>query len=181
MPRPVDKSNDPKTAFQIVGGEPHSWFMAARQLKKSADLIGNALKEVCSAYPDDRAPYEQLAVFKGYMLLAGLAMENLLKGILAGRDQKIVTPTALNKRFKTHRLCSLALQVLQDLTEHDQDLLKRLTDFVSWAGRYPIALREHENVHPAFVTTDPERIDRLFDRFATILQQENPASSVQYL
>lgn len=43
----------------------------------------------------------------------------------------------LIRAWKSHNLIQLAREV-RELTEDEQDLLERLTIFVTWAGRYPM-------------------------------------------
>jgi hypothetical protein len=168
-----------KSAYELTGQEPHAWLMEATQLKRAADLVRQELMKVFAAFPQgftahSRPPFEDISLFKSYMLLSGLALENLAKGILIGRNSTVVTPETFT--LKGHNLLWLARQVAAPLSEHELDLLARLTAFVEWAGRYPIHLRAAENVHPSFVRTDPEHIDRLFAGFVAILKGEHPES-----
>jgi hypothetical protein len=119
------------------------------------------------------------------MLLSGLAIENLVKGILVGRNPEVVSPDKfdLNQLAGSkggHGLLKLAQQASPALSHDEVDILGRLETFVIWAGRYPIHLRSAETVHPAFISTDPALVDRLFAKFITILEQENPAPTVGY-
>jgi len=71
--------------------------MEATLLKRAADLVRPVLTKVFTAFPDGftahrRPPFEDIALSGSYMLLSGLALENLTKGILVGRDPGLVTP-----------------------------------------------------------------------------------------
>jgi hypothetical protein len=67
----VPDPEETKGPFEIVAQSPHSWLMAATQLKRAADLVRQELRKVLAVYPDGRARYEDLALFKSYMLLSG--------------------------------------------------------------------------------------------------------------
>jgi hypothetical protein len=140
--------------------------------------------KVFTSFPDGftahrRPPFEDIALFKSYMLLSGLALENLTKGIIVGRKPGVVTPDTFN--LKEHNLLKLAQQVARPFSKNERDILDRLTAFVMWAGRYPIPLRATDNDHPLFKRTDPELIDHLFIKFATILDREHPTSTFKFV
>jgi hypothetical protein len=67
------------------------------------------------------------------------------------------------------------------LSKHELDILDRLTEFVKWAGRYPIHLHAAGNIHPSFdPSTDPGLVDQLFAKFVDLLERENPTSNVKF-
>ncbi len=183
---PVSDSDDTKSTFEIIARSPHAWLMAAKQLKRAADLIRQELTKVLAVYPRRRAHYEDLARFKSYRLLSGLAIENLVKGILGGRNPGVVSPDKFDlSRIACskggHDLLKLAQQAAPTLSDDERDILARLATFVIWAGKYPIHLRSTETVHPSFVSTDPELVDKLFTKFVAILEQENPTPDVGFV
>jgi hypothetical protein len=166
---------DNKSTFEIVGQEPHAWLMEATQLKRAADLVGQELAKKLAVSPYGRPRYEDIVLFKSYMLLSGLALENLAKGIIVGRNPGVVTPDTFN--LKGHNLLQLAQQAALPFSDAERDILDRLTAFVVWAGKYPIHLQATKNVHPPFMHTDLELIDRLFVKFGAILEGEHPTST----
>src|SRR5215211_6633807 len=163
-------AEDAKSSFESIGQSPHVWLSSATQLKRAADLVREELKKILSVYPRGRVHYEDLVLFNSYMLLAGLALENLTKGILIGRNPNIVSPLNLNLKLLGnskggHDLSKLAQQAATNLSQIEMDLIDRLVAFVVWAGKYPIHLRANETNHPSFKTTDPELIDKVFEKF----------------
>jgi hypothetical protein len=178
-------ADDAKTTFELIGQSPHVWLSSATQLKRAADLVREELKKILSVYPRGRARYEDLVLFNSYMLLAGLALENLTKGILIGRNPNIVSRVNLDLKLLGnskggHDLSKLAQQAATNLSPIEIDLIDRLVAFVVWAGKYPIHLRANETNHPTFKTTDPELIDKVFEKFATILKDANPNPTVGF-
>lgn len=84
-----------------------------------------------------------------FMFLAGLGVECLLKAIRILQFQSAGKPLttknnrgrlALTKELKTHDLLSLAHAAGIVLGPEEVTLLERLTDFVEWAGRYPVGV-----------------------------------------
>jgi len=178
--------DDTKSTFEILGQSPHVWLSSATQLKRAADLVREELKKILSVYPRGRARFEDLQLFNSYMLLAGLALENLTKGILIGRNPSIVSSVNLDLKLLVntkggHDLFRLAQQAAPNLSPIEMNLVERLVVFVVWAGKYPIHIRASETNHPTFKTTDPELIDKVFEKFVAILKAENPQSTVGFV
>jgi hypothetical protein len=71
-----------------------------------------------------------------YHLLCGLALEVLLKGVLALRREQ---PPA------THDLCVLADRVAIELSANERELLRYYSTTISWAGRYPLPKKPTED------------------------------------
>jgi hypothetical protein len=154
----------------------------SNQLKRAADLVSAELKRMLKIYPNNRPCYQDLALFYSYMLLAGLSLESLTKGIFIGRHPEVVGPDSLDlnsvvKGNGGHDLPSLLRQV--DTPSQDElELAARLSKFVKWAGRYPISLKAKDSVYPSFGTSDFDAIEGLFQRLVHVLHKENPESTV---
>lgn len=84
-------------------------------------------------------------------MLAGMAIENMLKGlILQGTARDARLELMSKKKLITHDLVTLATRAGVELADFEQELLARLSRFIVWAGRYPVAL----------TATDTENADR---------------------
>jgi hypothetical protein len=83
-----------------------------------------------------------------FLLLAGYAIENLLKAVhvrrkvLAG-ELVVDADGALIGISMTHNLSELARRVfgVGELSEGEQQILRRLSLIATWSGRYPVARR----------------------------------------
>ena len=64
-----------------------------------------------------------------YLMLCGMSLEMLFKGVLAARRQKIPN---------THRLLDLAHKVRMVTQPSTQTYLEVLTHSIIWSGRYPV-------------------------------------------
>lgn len=69
------------------------------------------------------------------LMLVGYSLEICLKGLLI-LSKGVDIYTREEKRFQHHKLERLAEQV-PNLTEKDKAILRALTHFTEWAGRYP--------------------------------------------
>lgn len=74
------------------------------------------------------------------MLLYGLALENLLKGLLVAQGVDATSAGALNNRLKTHNLASLWKQAGLPLNDSREDALKNLHWSIE-AGKCPVGTK----------------------------------------
>jgi hypothetical protein len=78
-------------------------------------------------------------------MLFGFALENLAKGIIVGRDPKVVTRRKW--LVKEHDIAKLFAKANIPLTGDECELLDRTSRLTIWKGRYPIPL-EFDQVDP---------------------------------
>lgn len=120
-----------------------------------------------------------------FMFLAGLGVECMLKAIRILQFQSAGTPLATkNKRgslalareLKTHDLLGLAEAAGIALDPQEVTLLERLTDFVEWAGRYPVGVAADQTSKGAgaYHPTDREAVFTLVARLKLIGDELDP-------
>jgi|GEM_PF-2822761 len=168
--------------FESVCKDAQRWLAQANQLKMSADVIEVELQDVML-----RIRFEQgldqpfLAFLKSFMLLTGMAIENLIKGILVGRNPSIGSREVkrlLGKKKGGHCISEGAKKVINP-SKSEYELLRGLEEYLVWAGRYQMPLKSEdfldsqrpENIL-GFSWADFELIDTLFDRLAEVLDNE---------
>jgi hypothetical protein len=181
----MSQKHEAEKLFELVGQDAQMWLEQAIQLKISADVILVELEKVLplsQVLPGVRV--KKLAYIHSFMLLTGLAFENLIKGILIGRDKTVVDQQKINSRLWNvrggHGIAELAKRVAS-VTSDESDLLRRLEEYLFWAGRYPLPLNSDvyfkgQN-HLTFKTTDIALINQLFQKFEEILKKEWEASA----
>lgn len=194
-----DKSKDEieeywKKQYIRIAEWPMSWNEKANSLKLASDLLYAEYKKEIKPYNEGKEPSDYMFIVNGlitvYMMLTGYAFECLLKGIYSNYGSIIDDSGNLNKWWKAHGHClSAIVEKINDLAKHEiiklsekeYFLLKRLYEFIVWAGRYPIPTDYKDKMPvelqngsgaPLYFTTnkDKQRIDELFDRLATILE-----------
>jgi hypothetical protein len=97
-----------------------------------------------------------------FMLLAGLAVENLLKAIWVkqhpGDDVLFESDSdgkrRLSRKLTHHRLGDLAQAVGFSPTAEERGLFQRLQHHVEWAGKYPVGTDHFLPLHKG-ITQDP--------------------------
>jgi hypothetical protein len=163
---------DTENLFKRIREDSQSWLAQAKQLRLSADVIFVEWGKIIQSPPSNPGVQEKmLAYSQGLMLLTGFAFENLLKGILYGRDSS----SKLTSSNGGHGIVQMAKGVVS-LASEELDLLGRLEIYLVWAGRYRIPMKSdkfHESQGKVSITTNDSRIiDQLFRKLEQILQKE---------
>jgi hypothetical protein len=120
-----------------------------------------------------------------FMFLAGLGVECLLKAIrilqfraagkpLTNRNNR--ASSALARELKTHDLLALARAAAIPITRDEEVLLERLTDFVEWAGRYPVGVAADRTVNRAgaYYPSDRDAVFALVGRLKEKCNELDP-------
>lgn len=133
--------------FEFGGLIPDRWISQARRLRASADLLYGAYLKDLRMFGKVRkvSSLKSLEHVMPATLLYGFALENLLKAILVQNDQSRVR----NGRLAPwpgggHDLPALAREAEVALDPVETDVLNRLSQFIKWAGRYPIPKKATE-------------------------------------
>jgi hypothetical protein len=109
------------------------------------------------------------------LLLAGYAIENLLKGIIFSQKPELLSENLeLNRRFTRHELDKLYrdagfVNALEEIDSETRKLLDGLTQIVVWQGRYLFPLEFKEFIDKKPMPCDsPEEIERLKALYAKL-------------
>jgi hypothetical protein len=131
--------------FELMGNHAGFWLGTAKKLRRSADIVFDA-------YAADLEKLHQGVSTEGLqnlhnlelagcaMMLYGLGIENLAKGLIVVRGGSAAVNNGKLREWPgpSHSLKTLLNNTGVQLSEQEQDLVTRLTAFVLWAGRYPI-------------------------------------------
>ena len=101
-----------------------------------------------------------------FFLLAGLAVENLLKALIVKRMQAENRPVTEGNVLKLergrHNLLALSGRAQITLSSEEREVLARLSTFVRWAGRYPVPIRKTETTQSRITRSDDFARIKLF-------------------
>ncbi len=157
---------------------PDNWRDCANELRDSAELLwndkGNKIHiktEHLTIIENGRLiPKSESKEFysgsRSYFLLAGFALENLLKGYLVACDSSLITNGSLHRKIKTHKISQLINEIGDfELGENESEFCVLAEQAIPYWGRYPIPLAFNEIV-PEVGLTDELRQGFLstFDR-----------------
>ena len=119
------------------------WFAQAFQLYDASKALFNSMVS--------RESSENLRVgaHKGSAFLLGISIENALKGVLAHRGQLVIENDRLkpNKSFPNctaHDLFALMTLLNINVNNDEAELLKRLSIYTIWAGKYGTPLSKND-------------------------------------
>lgn len=175
---------------QATAANPDGWGFVAETLKTGADELlavhQRSLEEWRQLFAQARpeSPAETFAEIQlgpflvpVYLMLAGLALENLAKAIGVSRKPELAEPNSQGKIANLgHIRRSLFARLEIDLADDEAELVDRLEPFVRWAGRYPTPLSAQElaGQRSFVIPCDPAAIDALFARLQAELQAVRP-------
>jgi hypothetical protein len=155
--------------FQSIGQSPLLWAYQAQNLRRVADkafeLAKDDLKNNVIAW---------LRVDLIYKFLAGMALENLLKGIMIVDDADLVMKRSLSKDISHHKIWttyadSRLRAVKQQLTQKQRMFLEQI-ELYSWLGRYGVGTNETDYVQGILAVNDPNALKSL-DEFRSAFNE----------
>lgn len=131
----MDKATQQRE-FKFVAENPGPWLLQAYWLRHAADRVDWIKSADAGA----------LILHHVYLFLIGQATENLLKGIIIAHGKSLLGKNG-EIRFSGHNLAALAREIDSRrfaINSREWAILERLSKYVTFAGRYPIAKRpEH--------------------------------------
>lgn len=140
-PRPKNVHPMIEEQFAARALDPSGWARHARRSKRVGDLVmqrfSNASDLVIAGKVNAVDLADDLELLPHATYQYGNAIENLLKGVILKR---IVPPLSEISAVidGPHDLVELAKRAHVALSPTERDLLRRMSKFVEWAGRYPI-------------------------------------------
>lgn len=206
LPYPGPQSAEEFLAWSVADGarNPGNWIVDADALMASARLVLDGWRRARMAVfsagmtpeaAEQMRPHPELWAADVFMMLAGMALEDLLKAIIITGEPTLVRPNPsaptqmLGTSISHHDLGRLAARAGIPVNGEERAFLARLSGFVQWAGRYPLAKRL-EAMAPApssgdlRTVTDPDDVDAadaIFERTREIAweKQINEYASAQ--
>jgi len=146
--------------------KPYFWFIKAEALYEAANAFHDKYWPKERSARDTDAAYSDLYRGPVYMLLAGLALETLIKGIIVGRNPAVVGPQRLSRKLTHHNLIKLYQEAGLIESKYQNELLLRLQNYVENFGRYPVTRSKNDMKIMSNTRfsgqTDPDRVDRLW-------------------
>jgi hypothetical protein len=159
----------------VRDASPGQWLEYAEELRDNAELIWShedeslRLRVVANAEPYAVGdPFRVSGVSRTYLLLAGFALENVLKGLIVLDDPCHINTGVLSRELKSHNIEVLASKARNlILSEDENEFCSLVTAVIPYWGRYPIPL-DKNRIMPEVGMTEARRhlFLGLFDRLA---------------
>ncbi len=154
--------------------KPYFWKVKAEILYEAANAFREKYWPIQRKPEDIEAAYSDFHRGPVYMLLAGLAIETLIKGIMVGQNPRLVKSQKLSRKLTHHNLLDLYRAADMRENEPTKDLLLRLQNYVEIFGRYPVPktkkdMEKMSNTRFAG-QVDPDKVDRLWNYLVREIQ-----------
>lgn len=137
----------------VEDAAPEFWYTYAHELADAADAIFRKSKSQFVGYiyknkDGSTTQTRRPLVSRPVLLLYGLSIENLLKGLLISEKPELLQGGKLSKHLQGHDLVKLCRR-LESIQFDDSELklLELLSDVVPYHGRYPVP-RGAESIKP---------------------------------
>jgi hypothetical protein len=142
-PHKRDQWQPPKQSFSAEANSPGHWLRHAHSLKSSSDLVCAYLPKSIEDFkgPPVSPRLAFLDCAQVSQMLLGMSLEALLKGLLVASGTPVASGGLLKRELASHDLKWIAANLeyrLLILSDEDRAHLAELSEFVTWAGRYPI-------------------------------------------
>jgi hypothetical protein len=163
-PNPTDEQIDEYNKKQLFVRDalPASWLEYAEELEAAAEALwadsGNGMVLQAETQLDGSLLTSKVTAHsRSYILLASLALENILKGLIIANDPSLITSGSLAKSITSHKLIELAKKINGlVLSSEERNILQICQDAIPYWGRYPIPL-EYQGLKPAEAASDKFR------------------------
>ena len=118
----------------------------------------------------DDAWFPEAGTFLTARMLSGMAIENVLKGLILRADPTLISEKEL-KGINHHDLNSL-LQKLPEIqtTIGERQVLAELYASIKWNGRFPIPRKQIDAKSPGEIKNEIEVVGQLYNRFKELLE-----------
>jgi hypothetical protein len=182
--RSVDVDTDYGNQMLAHGGDSLMWRECALELKIAADaLLPHYFSALRERGPGREKQRRKFAFCHGYLILAGLAIENAIKGLEIEKQPSIVTKQKVPKILDEggHGIFNGLRQHLT-LDGDEIDVAARLQEFLIWAAKYPVPLTPNRlktaetNLLRSHISSDPDVIDGIFTKLLKLY----PSSASPY-
>lgn len=119
---------------------PSEWYVVADELRHSVNVLFKDRSITETIDVDGKVLLQKPTISKGYFLLAGFAIENLIKGLLITENVDLKKDGKINNSISQgHNLKSLAIKLKSiELNDLESELLDILSEAIPYWARYPV-------------------------------------------
>lgn len=134
--------------FEIQINNPEFWFAKSDQMFEASKILFAELKKrtrIREVSDNDR----KVGAHNGSLFFLGIAIENAIKGFIAHkgkmkiRNNKLIASESF-KGAKPHDLYELADKLSIEINSQEIELLKRLSVYTIWAGKYGTPINKND-------------------------------------
>ena len=129
-----------KVEYYIEKGFPEQWFDYANELKEAAQTLWKSDSNTYIGYLKGNDFYQKKLFSRTYFFLLGIAIENLLKGILISENPNHIKDGKISPEISSgHNLKKLSEKINSlDFNTDEIRLFEILSEVIPYWGKYPI-------------------------------------------
>lgn len=160
--------------FDQAAADQWKWRSVALSLLFAADTLWKRVRQGLVEFDEisrlgdlSKAADVGLRLRGPFFLLAGLAVENLLKALVVKRMHAENRPVTEGNVLRLeprgrHSLVALSRSAQITLSPEEREVLARLSTFVQWAGRYPVPIKKTDTTQSRITRSDDFARIKLF-------------------
>jgi hypothetical protein len=158
-------------AYEEAATTPHLWLRSADDLRRAAEAVWASFERALPSPGRPSRPKSPFGYGAVFLMLAGLAIENLAKGLAVQRKPPEIKRGRV-VGIKGHGILPHLKSAKVPLTGQDREFIRRSEMFVLWAGRYPIPTDASKmQVEKTINTTDGDHFKALYEQLKTLLMR----------
>jgi hypothetical protein len=164
--------------YELLGQDALAWLRQAEFLRMSAALVWEKFSEIHPLSQVQPGIGQQKVAFsQSFMLLMGMSFENLIKGADVAKTPGLSIKER-RQRWDSYRGghgISGLITLVASTSAKEKNLLRRMEEYVMWAGRYPIPrntdqYRKAKDFRSLSYPQDQLLCDTLFERLASLIR-----------
>ena len=175
--RLTQKMNNNHDDFSKYASNPDTWLFAASCHISVWKVLSEHVARLLSEGNYKLEEYSGCR--EAAMFHAGIAIENALKANIIRQEKSIISGGRVNKmKFGNksgHGLLELAKSALPEISESEERVIRKLEEYVMWAGKYSVPLKA-ETLYDRNVKTllrltyysDSEVLETLYNRIVSL-------------
>lgn len=139
--RTSDELSIDQEFFRRHANSPKMWELSAVTLRFASEvLLRQIRRDIKKIFGPSSQRFTRPSLHTVWLMLCGLTIENLAKAVLVSKGSPIDESERIKKSLKTHKLVNLVRGTGIRLSKGEEVLLRRLSEFIEWTGRYPVPL-----------------------------------------
>lgn len=119
---------------------PEEWFDYANELKDAAQTLWESNSNTIIVYKTEKEEYSKKLYSRTYFFLLGIAIENLVKGILISENPNYLKDGKISQKISSGHNLKILSEKIDSLNFDSSEIktLEVLSELIPYWGKYPI-------------------------------------------
>ncbi|MBC7556999.1 MAG: hypothetical protein H7195_08575 [Chryseobacterium sp.] len=160
----------------IKKGLPEEWFDYSTELKGAAEILWKSNGNTLIGYYTEKETYTRKLFSRVYFFLLGIAIENLIKGILISEYPQYLKDGKISSEISSgHNIKNLSGKITSlSFDKNENEIFEILSELIPYWGKYPIPKNfNHVKNEKFFDEVWYENLIRLYEKLELQLYKLN--------